>query len=160
MRSQKTALCVRDAESAVFSVAHKKSENQWCGRHQMYRRVIAGTFGLVVVVTVAVMNQSSKTSLVSRNALIDRIELAHLLKSEAGRKLQENAPMPYTELALIPASHSDVHKALEPSSRSQDVSDVLKNDFNSNLRLLTAAGGLDMKKVPQLDGSSQVQIHL
>jgi len=151
-------LCVRDADSAVFSVAQIKSEDKGRARHQMWRRVIAGTFGIMVVVTVAIMNQGSETSLVSRDVLINRIELAHLLKLDAARKLEEKAHQPYTELALIPTSQADVQTAnLEPSSPSPAVSDVLKNDFNSNLRLLKAAGGLDLKKVPpQLDGSSQV----
>ncbi len=147
---------LRDSDSEIFSVAQTRSEDKCCRRDQ-WRRVITCTFGIMVVVTVAVLNHKGKTSLMSRNALINRIELAHRFRIDAGSKLEERAPMPYTELALIPASRADIHSAsLEPSSRPSDASDVLKKDFNSNLRLLKAAGGLDLKKVPQLDGSSQV----
>ena len=122
-----TPFFIQNADS--FYVAHTKSDSMHGNRGKFWRKAFACASAiLTIALALAALNQHGETSLVSRNSLA------------------------YTELALIPASRSETPK---DSTMSPDVS-VLKSDFNSNLRLLKAAGGLDLKKVPQLDGSSQV----
>jgi hypothetical protein len=144
MRCSGSTFCVSTAESAVFCVSQSKYASSHRTRiSNLWPKVIAATLTLaaLALTTLIVSIQSQQTTLVARHVYINGADLQDLRDTnvQAG-----NAPSPaiYSELALIPAS------------KLQDA--TLKSDFDSNLRLLKAAGGLDMSKVPQLGGSSEV----
>ena len=147
------AYCIQHSEAAVFCAAQTN-----CNRANQYkhawRKVIASISALIaVILTVSIRYNNKSTKLISGDVFVGRTELARLLDKYSNRNAARNSQASYSELALIPASVE-----ISTPKADADVS-VLKSDFNSNLRLLRAAGGLDLKKIQQLDGSSQVYMY-
>ena len=149
--SECKAYCIQRSEEAVFCPAHSNAKLTLRNRYRRWRDVVIGTSALIAVAIIALTYNHRTTKLVSSDAFSGRTELEHLHTKYADREHASNIPASYSELALIPAPSSQI----ESAKPNPDVA-VLKRDFNSNLRLLSAAGGLDLKKIPQLGGSSQV----
>jgi hypothetical protein len=155
----RSTFCVTTAESAVFCVSQTKCPSNYRtqNRSHLWPKIVAATLTLVALALtcVIVSTGSEQTALVARHVHVNRAELQDLLGANIFQPQARNAPSPakYSELVMIPASTPK--SPMEKAPSTVQTAD-LKKDFDSNLRLLKAAGGLDMSKVPHLGGSSQV----
>ncbi len=154
----RSTFCVTTAESAVFCVSQAKSPSNYLtkNRGRLWPKIIAATLTLLALALTCliVSHGSEKTTLLAHHDPVNGADLLGSLNANSFYAQPRNAPSPakYSELALMPAS---IPRPMEQAPSKVQAAD-LKKDFDTNLRLLKAAGGLDMSKVPHLGGSSEV----